>query len=62
MTTILLKQLMEAKSHMKKAALKMDVTMKNDTTDQYVYNAQIKALKAIKDLEQALYILEKGDS
>ena len=60
MSAKLLMQLSEAKAHMKKAALKMDVTMKNDTTDQYVYNAQIKALSAIKNLERALYMLEKG--
>lgn len=61
MTVKLLKQLQEAKAHMKRAALKMDITIKNDTTDQYVYNAQVKALSAIKNLERALYELEKGE-
>ena len=60
MTAQLVKQLSEAKGHIKKAYEKLDVSHENDTTDQYIYNAQVKAASALASLDRALQRLSKG--
>ena len=59
-TANLLRQLSEAKGHIKKAYEKLDVSHENDTTDQYIYNAQVKAASALASLDRALQRLSKG--
>ena len=60
MSVRLLKQLAEAKGHLKRAAVKMDVTAKHKATDHLMYTAQINVVTAINNLEKALKELEKG--
>lgn len=60
MTANLYKQLSEARGHIKKAHEKLNVSHENDTTDQYIYNAQVKACSALASLDRALQRLNKG--